>query len=326
MGERSGSGRLSYFDRDNGDLIYDGEFQNNLKNGFGELSNDNGTFHYKGQFQDDVFHGEGELKEQISNDSNSFTTNHYHGEFENHMKHGRGQLEIISQSSSTKLNGVWEKNLFITGNVENFPILSLSPAIIGVSTSASSSSNSRTLKGNYHGTIENQLPNSSNGNCNYEDGSKYIGNWKNGKKNGYGEYIYSNGDRYDGKWVGDMRCGYGKFYSKINSEYEGQWEQDQPHGNGIMFYHNHTYYVGSFMKGLKEGTGQLFSYDKNSTIMSEGGDDPFSPATSPSGALYERSPQQYLNESLHPGSNVNDGASKDKLLQQGTWVNDRFVG
>jgi len=39
----------------------------------------------------------------------------------------------------------------------------------------------------------------------YPDGSKYVGEWKNGEKNGQGTYTWSIGDEYIGEYKDDKR-------------------------------------------------------------------------------------------------------------------------
>ena len=56
----------------------------------------------------------------------------------------------------------------------------------------------RKLKGSYH-----------------ESGNYYIGQWKNGLRNGKGIEYYANGNiKYDGDWINDKREGNGKYYYK----------------------------------------------------------------------------------------------------------------
>ena len=44
----------------------------------------------------------------------------------------------------------------------------------------------------------------------YPDGSKYVGNWVNDEKQGFGTYHYVNGDIYEGDWYENKRHGQGK--------------------------------------------------------------------------------------------------------------------
>ena len=43
----------------------------------------------------------------------------------------------------------------------------------------------------------------------YNNGSRYEGDFRNGKKEGKGKYIYNNGDRYEGDWKNDIKEGKG---------------------------------------------------------------------------------------------------------------------
>ena len=73
-----------------------------------------------------------------------------------------------------------------------------------------------------------------NGKGIWENGEYYIGQWKNGLRNGKGTYYYSNGNiKYDGDW--------------INDKYEG---------NGKEIYENGEYYIGQFKNGLSHGKGK----------------------------------------------------------------------
>ena len=42
-------------------------------------------------------------------------------------------------------------------------------------------------------------------------GVHYIGNFRNGLRDGLGRIKFSNGDSYDGEWKDGMRCGNGKY-------------------------------------------------------------------------------------------------------------------
>jgi len=45
----------------------------------------------------------------------------------------------------------------------------------------------------------------------YEDGSSYVGVFKDGERNGQGTYTYSDGDKYEGEWVNGREHGLGTF-------------------------------------------------------------------------------------------------------------------
>ena len=61
-----------------------------------------------------------------------------------------------------------------------------------------------------------------NGKSIWEDGNYYIGQWKNGLRNGKGTYYYSNGNiRYEGDYVNNKREGYGKYIWEDGEYYIG---------------------------------------------------------------------------------------------------------
>ena len=45
----------------------------------------------------------------------------------------------------------------------------------------------------------------------WEDGSKYDGEWMDGKAEGRGTFVYQNGDVYNGSFKADKACGYGTY-------------------------------------------------------------------------------------------------------------------
>ena len=67
-----------------------------------------------------------------------------------------------------------------------------------------------------------------------DDGSSmYKGNWSNNKKNGFGSFYWSNGDRYEGNWVDDNRSGQCTFYWYTGDRFVGQFTDDNITENGI---------------------------------------------------------------------------------------------
>ena len=57
---------------------------------------------------------------------------------------------------------------------------------------------------NYNGQVENGEP-SGLGVIYYPNGNMYIGEWKDGKRNGQGTFTYpDDGRNYEGEWKGDI--------------------------------------------------------------------------------------------------------------------------
>lgn len=92
----------------------------------------------------------------------------------------------------------------------------------------------------------------------YGDGSQYTGQWRGGKRNGFGVYTSARGEIYEGKWVNDQRCGRGVWSSQLtNEKYEGNWERHLPNGVGRRVYGDRNVYTGEFVDGLRQGPGTM---------------------------------------------------------------------
>lgn len=82
----------------------------------------------------------------------------------------------------------------------------------------------------------------------WQTGDKYIGNWKDGKKNGSGTLIFPDGSEYQ--------------------KYVGEWKDNDFGGQGTLTYSNGKIFTGKWINGRKEGLGIL--YNANGTIEHKG--------------------------------------------------------
>ena len=73
------------------------------------------------------------------------------------------------------------------------------------------------IKNKYLYSFENKVLEDENG--------TYIGDFKNGKKEGYGIMLYKNGGFFYGEWKNDLREGYGTL-NEFMDIYDGEWEKD----------------------------------------------------------------------------------------------------
>lgn len=55
----------------------------------------------------------------------------------------------------------------------------------------------------------------------HEDSSIYEGEWKDGRKHGYGIYYYGEGDKYEGWWQNGCHHGRGKYTWENGDVYDG---------------------------------------------------------------------------------------------------------
>jgi len=126
----------------------------------------------------------------------------------------------------------------------------------------------------------------------YENKTKYIGQWSDGKPNGKGKTYWPNNTiSYDGEFKNGKRQGKGTSYSNENdgavvyvgdwknnkmdgngkitflqsyfSNYEGEWRNNLPNGTGIGWYNKNAEsevkYVGDYVDGVRHGTGKAYS-------------------------------------------------------------------
>lgn len=106
----------------------------------------------------------------------------------------------------------------------------------------------------------------------YKVVGKYTGDWKDGKKHGFGALVYANGSKYEGEWRDGMRHGRGVYWvvegsngsGKLRKQYAGEWASDKRCGVGTLFYPNGARYEGFWVDNNREGTGRM-EYAPDST-------------------------------------------------------------
>ena len=108
--------------------------------------------------------------------------------------------------------------------------------------------------------IQNKEPHGS-GTCNYANGERYEGFWKNGIPSGKGIYYYANGERYDGFWKNGAPSGKGIYFFLNGEGSGGEW------GNGELIritkkiFTNGDCYEGEFTNNLPDGQGKMIYSD-----------------------------------------------------------------
>ena len=117
------------------------------------------------------------------------------------------------------------------------------------------------------GCIEGDCQNGQ-GTKTYSDGSKYVGEWKDGKCNGQGTLTYSDGTEYVGEWK-DGKCnGQGTLTYSDGTEYVGEFKDDDYNGQGTITYSNGAKYVGEWKDGDFNGQGTM-TYSNGSKYVGE---------------------------------------------------------
>ena len=64
------------------------------------------------------------------------------------------------------------------------------------------------------------------GDLTYPDGRRFVGKWKDDKKNGQGTLTYPDGEKYVGEYKDGKKNGQGTHTYPDGSTYEGEYEDD----------------------------------------------------------------------------------------------------
>ena len=99
----------------------------------------------------------------------------------------------------------------------------------------------------------------------YKNGDKYIGQWKEDNREGYGIVYYSNGNKYEGEFVNDIQNGYGKYYYSNGNWFEGEIKEDKKDGYGVEYIiakanmkTPYFSYEGQYYNDYYHGLGKLY--------------------------------------------------------------------
>jgi hypothetical protein len=101
----------------------------------------------------------------------------------------------------------------------------------------------------------------------WQEASRYIGDWRDNCKEGFGIQFYKNGDKYEGMWAMDKKHGQGTYWrnegGKLRREYTGDWFEDKKHGRGTFFFKNSDRYDGYWVNGMPQGEGRMIYSNGN---------------------------------------------------------------
>ena len=101
----------------------------------------------------------------------------------------------------------------------------------------------------------------------WNNGMKYLGNWKDGNMNGEGA-IYDKDNKviFEGNYLNNKKYGHGIFNVKDKEYYDGDFFDDKMEGKGSYHYENGDTWEGDFKDNKKNGVG-ILTYNKGNDIV-----------------------------------------------------------
>ena len=179
----------------------------------------------------------------------NFTNSIYKGYLKNQIPHCFGVLSINNQSVY--------KGEFNNGVLSGFGLYESCSFI---------EYEGEFIKGSFDGVgIEKWIDNKGN--------NIYIGDYKEGVRNGIGSYLWNDNSLYEGEFINGCFHGFGKYTYSDGSYYIGEWYKSKFNGYGELFTNRRNIYKGTFLKNKKDGFGLLLkdnelsiSYWRNNNI------------------------------------------------------------
>ena len=101
-----------------------------------------------------------------------------------------------------------------------------------------------------------------------EDQSSYEGEWKNGKRDGYGILCFGNQSKFMGLFKEDKLAGYGKLWYDGEDYYRGYWKEFKAEGIGIYKTKKGSYFTGEWKNDRQNGFG-MENWPKGSNFLGE---------------------------------------------------------
>jgi len=213
---------------------YEGIFKNNKLEGEGRWKSKFGDF-YRGSFKRGIVNGRGKLT--LTNGD------FYIGEFKNGKFNGKGKYgfkngdSYIGQWKRGKMNGEGiyyfkdgrqREGEFVDGKLKEESYVASSPSRTSNSTFNEGSLVTTTDLKHIKKDCTNAYCHNELGVFNYGDGTRYIGEFKDGIPYGLGRCEFSNGDLYEGEWKKHAPDGKGVLTFASGRKHAAIWEQGIP--------------------------------------------------------------------------------------------------
>ena len=218
----TGCGQLNLEDSKLGTLEYQGNFNKNRIDGFGELNIDDVKISYKGNFSNNKIEGIGRFN------SGEYL---YYGQWISNKFNGYGRI--------IKRNFALYEGLFVKDDRDGYGVEIYQNSDV------------------YIGEFKKDLR-SGIGTYFFFDGGFYFGFFKDNKRDGFGTlYNKRNMLIYKGYWKEDKKDGRGMEFYKNESKYNGYFKHNMRNGIGFMEYSKSLLYMGEWKDNKKHGSGKL---------------------------------------------------------------------
>jgi hypothetical protein len=276
-----------------GNVLYDGEWLNNQKHGFGILNDPYNNKIYEGNWKNGMRNGHGiSYQNDYSGGGNKIL---YDGEWLDNKYSGTG---TEYNNGETLYSGQWFNHRYYGMGIyyANNYIIEYTTYLNNVSDSW----NYPIYHGfgimynlNYEKIYEGEFIDhlrdgkgieyidskiiyegewkhnrySGMGRLNFNHGS-YEGNFRYGSFYGYGVFYDKHGKVYYKGNMDGQRSGYGtSYYSNGNIWYQGYWKQDKHHGNGVAYVNNKEAYIGNWIDDNLDGNIVSIYSSMNSELL-----------------------------------------------------------
>lgn len=95
------------------------------------------------------------------------------------------------------------------------------------------------------------------GSFTYSSGEEYRGEWKEGRRHGFGQLMFADGGAYLGHFENGLFNGFGVLTFSDGSRYEGEFAQGKFNGVGVFIRYDNMTFEGEFKNGRVDGFGLL---------------------------------------------------------------------
>ena len=103
--------------------------------------------------------------------------------------------------------------------------------------------------------------NNCEGTLTFPSGEKYVGEFKDDKRNGQGTLTFPSGEKYVGEFKDDKRNGQGTLTFPSGQKYVGEFKDDKRNGQGTHTFPSGQKYVGGWKDSKRHGQGTYFPKD-----------------------------------------------------------------